>query len=71
MVILSQASQRRKVQRLDTTHLKIEIHGEGIVQTTNGFLPVVKTIVVRKSLGPKRPCGFDSRPGHRKNFVNC
>ena len=19
-----------------------------------------------KSLGPKRPCGFDSRPGHKK-----
>ena len=24
-----------------------------------------------KSLGPKRPCGFDSRPGHRKDFVSC
>ena len=20
-----------------------------------------------KSLGPKRPCGFDSRPGHKKS----
>ena len=25
---------------------------------------VVKTIVVRKSLGPKGPCGSDSRPRH-------
>ena len=24
----------------------------------------VKAVVVRKSLGPKGPCGFDSRPGH-------
>ena len=24
-----------------------------------------------KSLGPKRPCGFDSRPGHRKDFASC
>ena len=23
-----------------------------------------------KSLGPKRPCGFDSRPGHRRDFVS-
>ena len=25
---------------------------------------MAKATVVRKSLGPKRPCGFDSRPGH-------
>ena len=25
---------------------------------------VAKAIVVRKSLGPQSPCGFDSRPGH-------
>ena len=57
------------MQRLDTTHLKIDFHGEGIVQTTNGaksfdVLLVAKAIVVRKSLGPKRPCGFESRPRH-------
>ena len=26
---------------------------------------MAKATVVRKSLGPKRPCGFDSRPGHK------
>ena len=31
---------------------------------------VAKAIVVRKSLGPKRPCGFDSRPRHEKRPVN-
>ena len=29
---------------------------------------VAKAIVVRKSLGPKRPCGFDSRPGHENTL---
>ena len=34
---------------------------------------VMKVIVVRdtrdlKSLGPKRPCGFDSRPGHKRQM---
>ena len=67
--ILSQASNERKVQRLDTAHLKSPLYGEGIVQTTNEALmiaqSVAKAIVVRKSLGPKRPCGFDSRPRHK------
>lgn len=62
MVILSQASFRRKVQRLDTTHLKLERNGEGIVRTTNE--EVAKAIVVRKSRGQQWPYGFDSRPGH-------
>lgn len=35
-VILSQASMKRKVQRLDTVRLMTEVYGEGIVQTTNG-----------------------------------
>ena len=26
---------------------------------------MAKATVARKSLGPKRPCGFDSRPGHK------
>jgi len=62
MVILSQASDRRKVQRLDTTHLKLNSYGEGIVRTTNE--EVAKAIVVRKSRGQQWPYGFDSRPGH-------
>jgi len=57
---------KRKVQRLDTVHLKTEVYGDGIVQTTNGFEPVAKAIVARKSLGQKCPCGFDSRPRHKK-----
>ena len=32
---------------------------------------MAKATVVRKSLGPKRPCGFDSRPGHEKDLVSC
>ena len=27
---------------------------------------MAKVIVARKSLGPKRPCGSDSRPGHER-----
>ena len=30
---------------------------------------MAKATVVRKSLGPKRPCGFDSRPGHLEMFL--
>ena len=31
---------------------------------------VAKAIVARKSLGPKRPCGFDSRPRHKPDFAS-
>ena len=58
-------------------------YGQDIVRTTNVIqightselqwfcldqITAVKAAVVRKSLGPKGPCGFDSRPGHSRQM---
>ena len=69
MAILSQAFERRKVQRLDTTRLKGSTpwrRNSPDYERVAAMPPVAKAIAARKSLGPKRPCGFDSRPRHTK-----
>ena len=71
MAILSQAFERRKVQRLDTTRLKGSTpwrRNSPDYERVAAMPPVAKAIAARKSLGPKRPCGFDSRPGHRNTL---